>query len=73
VSRFERPLRAARRLVAGLAILLLSTILGELFLAGVRLLAAERPGGSGARPDPAGVQWSVVRQMSARMQEMGFR
>ena len=69
MSRFGRPLR---RLIAAFGILLLSTILGELFLAGVRRLSAERPPGSAAPASPSG-QWSAVRQMSARMREMGFR
>jgi hypothetical protein len=58
--------------LAALGILLLSIVLGELFLAGVRLLQAERPPGSAALASPAG-QWSAVRQMSARMRAMGLR
>ena len=72
MSRSGRPLRLARRLICALGILLLSTVLGELFLAGVRLLEAERPPGSVAPTSPAG-PWSAVRQMSARTREMGFR
>jgi hypothetical protein len=58
--------------MAALGILLLSSMLGELFLTGVRLLKAERPPGSAAPASPAG-RWSAVGQMSARAREMGFR
>jgi hypothetical protein len=59
-------------MLTAVGILLLSITLGELFLAGVRLLQAERP------RDPAGhstleSSWSTVRQMGARMREIGFR
>jgi hypothetical protein len=63
---------AARRLSSALGILLLSTVLAELCLAGVRLLAAERQGHPAASARP-GDQWTAVRQMGAWARAMGFR
>ena len=66
------PLRTLSRILQLLAILLLSICVGELALAGARLLRAERPGRSAQNVIPENL-WSEWREMQEQARAMGFR
>ena len=60
------------RLVAALGVLLLTILLAELALAGVRLLRAERPVQAVSIAVPEDF-WSALRKMEEQARAMGLR